>query len=145
MDLFLTILQREVPEVRRKNRSVVHPISFSLSFSKGSYEDGRRFASGVAVVEVQEVGDAVPMSAFREVEHVLSIQFIFASSPPFRFSPRYGNKMAEKQYKKFSEFYAKTFAVPVMEALLRQIENHRVGAWISPRVLQQAFSYIGKA
>ena len=65
--------------------------------------------------------------------------------PPVSFSPRYGNKMAEKQYKKFSEFYAKTFAVPVMEALLRQIENHRVGAWISPRVLQQAFSYIGKA
>uniref|UniRef100_A0A672NUA6 Importin-8-like n=1 Tax=Sinocyclocheilus grahami TaxID=75366 RepID=A0A672NUA6_SINGR len=56
---------------------------------------------------------------------------------------RYGSPgNVTKEYVEFADFFLKTYAVGIQQVLLKVIEQHRQRQYVSPRVLQQALSYM---
>uniref|UniRef100_A0A671RYF0 Transmembrane and TPR repeat-containing protein 1-like n=1 Tax=Sinocyclocheilus anshuiensis TaxID=1608454 RepID=A0A671RYF0_9TELE len=60
-----------------------------------------------------------------------------------RMFERYGSPgNVTKEYVEFADFFLKTYAVGIQQVLLKVIEQHRQRQYVSPRVLQQALSYM---
>lgn len=63
-----------------------------------------------------------------------------------RIFERYGSpNSVNKEYKTFAEWYIQRFSVPVIQTLLRILEQYALGHYVSPRVLQQALNYLNTA
>lgn len=63
-----------------------------------------------------------------------------------RIFERYGspNNVA-KEYKQFSEWFIKTFSYPIIQTILKTLEQYAIGQYVSPRVMQQALMYLNTA
>uniref|UniRef100_A0A8C1LG48 Importin 8 n=1 Tax=Cyprinus carpio TaxID=7962 RepID=A0A8C1LG48_CYPCA len=60
-----------------------------------------------------------------------------------RMFERYGSPgNVTKEYVEFADFFLNTYAVGIQQVLLKVIEQHRQRQYVSPRVLQQALSYM---
>uniref|UniRef100_A0A8C1LNZ9 Importin 8 n=1 Tax=Cyprinus carpio TaxID=7962 RepID=A0A8C1LNZ9_CYPCA len=60
-----------------------------------------------------------------------------------RMFERYGSPgNVTKEYVEFADFFLKTYAVGIQQVLLKVMEQHRQRQYVSPRVLQQALSYM---
>ncbi|CAH2276329.1 importin-8 isoform X1 [Pelobates cultripes] len=60
-----------------------------------------------------------------------------------RIFERYGNPgSVTQEYIEFSEYFLKTFAVGILQVLLKVLEQQRQKQYVSPRVLQQALNYM---
>ncbi|KAM4035336.1 importin-8 [Anomaloglossus baeobatrachus] len=60
-----------------------------------------------------------------------------------RLFERYGSPgSVTKEYIEFSEFFLKTYAVGVLQVLLKVLELHRQKQYVAPRVLQQTLNYM---
>uniref|UniRef100_A0A673JK36 Importin-8-like n=1 Tax=Sinocyclocheilus rhinocerous TaxID=307959 RepID=A0A673JK36_9TELE len=60
-----------------------------------------------------------------------------------RMFERYGSPgNVTKEYVEFADFFLKTYAVGIQQVLLKVIDQHRQRQYVSPRVLQQALSYM---
>lgn len=60
-----------------------------------------------------------------------------------RLFERYGSPgSVTKEYIEFSEFFVKTYAVGVLQVLLKVLEQHRQKQYVAPRVLQQTLNYL---
>uniref|UniRef100_A0A8C5L990 Importin 8 n=1 Tax=Jaculus jaculus TaxID=51337 RepID=A0A8C5L990_JACJA len=60
-----------------------------------------------------------------------------------RLFERYGSPgNVTKEYFEFSEFFLKTYAVGIQQALLKILDQYRQKEYVAPRVLQQAFNYL---
>ncbi|XP_073693808.1 importin-8 [Garra rufa] len=60
-----------------------------------------------------------------------------------RMFERYGSPgNVTKEYVEFADFFLKTYSVGIQQVLLKVIEQHRQRQYVSPRVLQQALSYM---
>ncbi|KAM5171427.1 importin-8 [Mantella aurantiaca] len=60
-----------------------------------------------------------------------------------RLFERYGSPgSVTKEYIEFSEFFVKTYAVGVLQVLLKVLEQHRQKHYVAPRVLQQTLNYL---
>lgn len=63
-----------------------------------------------------------------------------------RIFERYGSpNTVNKEYKKFAEWYIHTFSFPVIQTLIKILEQYAIGQYVSPRVLQQALNYLNTA
>lgn len=63
-----------------------------------------------------------------------------------RFFNRYSNPgNIEEQYNMFSKYYLQTFNSPVINVLLKQVELKRQGHYLTHRVVQGVFNYLGEA
>lgn len=60
-----------------------------------------------------------------------------------RLFERYGSPgSVTKEYIEFSEFFVKTYAVGVLQVLLKVLGQHRQKQYVAPRVLQQTLNYL---
>lgn len=63
-----------------------------------------------------------------------------------RIFERYGSpNSVSKEYKSFAEWYIQRFSVPVIQTLLRILEQYAIGQFVTKRVLQQALNYLNTA
>ncbi|POI34227.1 hypothetical protein CIB84_002021 [Bambusicola thoracicus] len=62
-----------------------------------------------------------------------------------RLFERYGSPgNVTKEYFEFSEFFLKTYAVGIQQALLRILDQYRQKDYVAPRVLQQTLNYLNQ-
>ncbi|XP_053574782.1 importin-8 [Bombina bombina] len=62
-----------------------------------------------------------------------------------RLFERYGSPgSVTKEYFEFSEFFLKTYAVGILQVLLKVLEQHRQKQYVAPRVLQQTLNYLNQ-
>ncbi|XP_068133705.1 importin-8 isoform X2 [Hyperolius riggenbachi] len=60
-----------------------------------------------------------------------------------RLFERYGSPgSVTKEYIEFSEFFLKTYAVGVLQVLMKVLELHKQKQYVAPRVLQQTLNYL---
>ncbi|XP_031754525.1 importin-8 isoform X1 [Xenopus tropicalis] len=60
-----------------------------------------------------------------------------------RLFERYGSPgSVTKEYFEFSEYFLKTYAVGVLQVLLKVLDQHRQKHYVAPRVLQQTLNYL---
>lgn len=60
-----------------------------------------------------------------------------------RIFERYGSpNTVNKEYKSFAEWYIQRFSFPVIQTLIKILEQYALGQYVSPRVLQQALNYL---
>ncbi|KAG8438463.1 hypothetical protein GDO86_004870 [Hymenochirus boettgeri] len=60
-----------------------------------------------------------------------------------RLFERYGSPgIVIKEYFEFSEYFLKTYAVGILQVLLKVLDQHRQKKYVAPRVLQQTLNYL---
>lgn len=63
-----------------------------------------------------------------------------------RIFERYGSpNNVSKDYKAFAEWYISTFSFPVIQTIIKILEQYALGQYVSPRVLQQSLNYLNTA
>lgn len=63
-----------------------------------------------------------------------------------RIFERYGSpNNVNKEYKSFAEWYITTFSLPVIQTIIKILEQYALGHYVSPRVMQQALNYLNTA
>lgn len=63
-----------------------------------------------------------------------------------RIFERYGSpNNVQKEYKSFAEWYINTFSFPVIQTIIKILEQYALGQYVSPRVMQQALNYLNTA
>ncbi|XP_023205798.1 importin-8 isoform X4 [Xiphophorus maculatus] len=62
-----------------------------------------------------------------------------------RLFERYGSPgNVTKEYQEFADFFLKTYAVGIQQVLLKVVDQHRRGQYVTARVLQQCFTYLNQ-
>ncbi|XP_008399430.1 importin-8 isoform X2 [Poecilia reticulata] len=62
-----------------------------------------------------------------------------------RLFERYGSPgNVTKEYQEFADFFLKTYAVGIQQVLLKVVDQHRQGQYVTARVLQQCFTYLNQ-
>ncbi|XP_043963496.1 importin-8 isoform X4 [Gambusia affinis] len=62
-----------------------------------------------------------------------------------RLFERYGSPgNVTKEYQDFADFFLKTYAVGIQQVLLKVVDQHRRGQYVTARVLQQCFTYLNQ-
>ncbi|XP_015259779.1 PREDICTED: importin-8-like [Cyprinodon variegatus] len=62
-----------------------------------------------------------------------------------RLFERYGSPgNVSKEYQEFADFFLKTYAVGIQQVLLKVVDQHRRGLYVTPRVLQQCLTYLNQ-
>lgn len=63
----------------------------------------------------------------------------------YRIFERYGSPgNVSKEYKKFAEWYLRTFSGGILEVLLKILDQYRRKIYVAPRVIQQSINYINQ-
>lgn len=63
-----------------------------------------------------------------------------------RIFERYGSpNNVKKEYKSFAEWYINSLSTPVIQTILKILEQYAMGQYVSPRVMQQALNYLNTA
>lgn len=63
-----------------------------------------------------------------------------------RIFERYGSpNNVQKEYKSFAEWYINTFSFPVIQTIIKILEQYALHHYVSPRVMQQALNYLNTA
>uniref|UniRef100_A0A6G1S9U3 Importin-7 n=1 Tax=Aceria tosichella TaxID=561515 RepID=A0A6G1S9U3_9ACAR len=63
-----------------------------------------------------------------------------------RIFERYGSpNSVQREYKDFAGWYINTFSYPVIQTIIKILEQYALGQYVSPRVMQQALNYLNTA
>ncbi|RWS17641.1 Importin-7-like protein [Dinothrombium tinctorium] len=95
----------------------------------------RQVPDSVNQLDPEERADSCHWKCKKWAAHILTRVF-----------ERYGSPgSVHKEYKEFSDWYAKTFSVGIINVLLKVLEQHGNDMYVAPRVLQQTLNYFNTA
>ncbi|PIO00701.1 hypothetical protein AB205_0038510 [Aquarana catesbeiana] len=141
MGIFSSIADRDVPPVSIKCKNKLTKLKrLKVELNFKSFISRDQWSGTVLLAESIGIPEALfdlPVKRghnFLEDVSITDFSFVFF---------RYGSPgSVTKEYIEFSEFFVKTYAVGVLQVLLKVLEQHRQKQYVAPRVLQQTLNYL---